>query len=159
METNYIPQRGVDFDDFVGLYGGEGYFHKALGLYNPEMRPIFCNANDKHSDDFIGISLTGFAKSNLGAVKVEKIIYPAKNFTADDLDRLFDKVELENGEAKYRAKSDLVFDEVYIRVCYKTPGKPCPEKDTMKWVAVVDGGEAIVLHGDRRVYQPKDAEE
>lgn len=154
MDANYIPQRGVDFDDFIGT----SYFAKSLKMRDPQMRPVFCPANDKHDDDFIGISLRGYADGEAGAVLKERIIYPAKNFTKDDLSRLFNKVELENGDVKYVPADNLSFDEVYVRVCYKTPGKPNPDKDNIKWVAAVDGGEAVVLHGERRVYTQKDAE-
>jgi len=155
METNYIPQRGVDFDDFIGTV----YFAAQKGLENVQFNPVFCPANDNHDDDFIGIGYSGYAtnatkREDMGKL-VQGIAYPAKNFTKEDLERLFDKVETENGEVHYRAKSSVKFDEVYIRVCYsQKEGK----EDTIKWVAAVDGGEAIVLHGDRRVYQPKDAE-
>jgi len=155
MDQNYVPQRGIDFDDFIGT----SYFNKSLKMSEPQMHPVFCGKNENHTDDFIGISLTGYANSDAGYVRKDRIIYPAKNFTAEDMKRIFDKVELENGEVKYVPAKNLSLDEVYIRVCYKTPGKPDPEKDTMKWVAAVDGGEAIVLHGERRVYQPKDAEQ
>jgi len=155
METNYIPQRGVDFDDFIGSV----YFAAQKGLENVQFKPVFCPANDKHDDDFIGISYSGYAtkaedRKDMGKL-VQGIAYPAKAATKEDIERLFDKIDLENGETAYRAKASVSLDEVYIRVCYaQSEGKA----DTIKWVAAVDGGEAIVLHGERRVYNPKDAE-
>ena len=154
MDNNYIPVRGYDFDDFVG----STYFDKSLKMRDPQMRFVFCKANKKHDDDYIGISLRGYADTEAGSMLKDKPIYPAKNFTKEDMDRIFEKVELEDGTVNYVQRKDLSIDEVFIRVCYKTPGKPNPEKDNIKWVAAVDGGEAVVLHGDRRVYTQKDAE-
>ena len=154
MNPNYIPQRGVDFDDFQGM----SYFAKSLKMSSPQLTPVFCGKNDKHDDDFIGISLSGYADSERGLIQTSRMIYPAKNFTQDDLTRLFDKVETKDGGVQYKPKSSLSLDEVFIRVCYKTPGKPNPEEDNMKWVVAVDGGEVFSLHGDRRVYVQKDAE-
>lgn len=152
MEQNYIPQRGVDFDDYIGT----SYFEKSLKMQAPQMIPVFCPANESHEDDFIGIRLSGYADSDKGLVQVTKMLYPAKNFTKEDLAKLFNEVKLEDGTKRYTPKSNGSFDEVYIRVCYsKQEGK----EDNIKWVAAVDGGEAVVLHGERRVYQPKDAEE
>lgn len=155
MVQDYIPQRGVDFDDFVGT----SYFEKSLKMQNPQMVPVYCPANDKHDDDFIGIRLSGYAMSDGGLKLVQRIIYPAKNRTDADVKRLFDATTLEDGTVKYTPKSSVSFDELYVRVCYKTQGQPNPEVDNIKWVAGVDGGEMITLTGDRRVYQPKDAEE
>ena len=155
MNQTFAPQRGVDFDDFIGT----SYFEKSLKLTNPQMVPVFCPKNDKHDDDFIGIRVSGYADSDRGLRSTVKMIYPAKDFTAADLDRLFEKVETENGTVHYRAKSSVSFDEVYVRVCYKTPGKPNPEEDNIKWVSAIDGGEVFYLHGERRVYNPKDAEQ
>jgi hypothetical protein len=156
METMYIPQRGVDFDDFIGSV----YFKEQKGLENVQLNPVFCPANDRHDDDFIGIQYSGYAvnaekKEDRGKL-IQGIAYPAKDFTTEDLNRLFDEVEDQNGGKHYRAKSSVKFDEIYIRVCYsQKEGKP----DTIKWVAAIDGGEAVVLHGDRRTYNPKDAEQ
>lgn len=157
METTFIPQRGVDFDDFIGSI----YFNDEKGLVNVSFLPVFCPANEKHSDDFVGISYQGYTtkavpeKGIKRGIWISGIMYPAKNFTKEDIDRLFDKVEAEDGTVQYRAKSSLAFDEVYIRVCYsKQEGK----EDNIKWVSAIDGGEVFVLHGDRRVYSPKDAE-
>lgn len=150
MNNNYIPQRGVDFDDFIGSI----YFKDQKGLENVQFKPVFCPANGKHDDDFIGLSYSGYDTIKTGKL-IQGIAYPSKNFTKDDLDRLFDKIEGKDGSVQYRAKSDLSFDEVYIRVCYsKEEGK----EDNIKWVAAVDGGEVFSLHGDRRVYVQKDAE-
>jgi hypothetical protein len=156
MNENYVPQRGVDFDDFIGTT----YFAEQKGLENINFNPVFCGKNENHDDDFIGIGYAGYAtraeKREDRGKYVEGIMYPSKHFTKEDLDRLFDKVELENGEVRYRAKNTVKFDQVYIRVCYsQREGKA----DTIKWVSAVDGGEVIVLHGDRRTYQPKDAEQ
>ena len=152
MNPTFVPQRGVDFDDYIGT----SYFEKTLKMLNPQMTPVFCAANENHSDDFIGIRLRGYADSEGGFIIKEKLLYPAKNFTEEDLKRLFDKVELEDGSTKYTAKTNLSLDEVYIRVCYsKQEGK----EDNIKWVSAIDGGEVFYLHGDRRVYNPKDAEQ
>ena len=87
---------------------------------------------------------------------VTGIMYPARNFTEKDVEKLFDAVEAEDGTVSYRLKGNVSLDEVYIRVCYaQTEGK----EDTIKWVAAVDGGEVFTLSGDRRVYNPKDAEQ
>lgn len=154
MNQNYVPQRGVDFDDFIGSI----YFEAQKGLENVQFKPVFCPANTKHDDDFIGISYSGYATKATGkdaGKLVQGIAYPAKNFTDADLERLFDKIEAKDGSVQYRAKSNLSFDEVYIRVCYsKDEGK----EDNIKWVAAVDGGEVFHLSGDRRVYVQKDAE-
>jgi len=150
MDNNYIPQRGVDFDDYIGSM----YFADRKGLENVQFTPVFCPANENHDDDFIGIRYSGYDTKKTGKL-VQGIAYPAKNFTDADLNKLFDKVETEDGEVHYSPKSSVSLDEVYIRVCYsKTEGK----EDNIKWVAGVDGGEMITLSGDRRVYQPKDAE-
>jgi len=150
MDNNYIPQRGVDFDDYIGSM----YFADQKGLENVQFTPVFCPANENHDDDFIGIRYSGYDTKKTGKL-VQGIAYPAKNFTDADLNKLFDKVETEDGEVHYSPKSSVSLDEVYIRVCYsKTEGK----EDNIKWVAGVDGGEMITLSGDRRVYQPKDAE-
>lgn len=150
MNSNYVPQRGVDFDDFIGSM----YFQSHLGLENPQMTPVFCPANEKHDDDFIGIRVTGYATKVDGKL-VELIVYPTKNFTPEDLDRLFDKRELEDGSVKYSPKSSASsLEEVYIRVCYGKDGK----KDNYKWVAAVNGGELFHLSGEKRTYVPKDAE-
>lgn len=151
MDTNYIPQRGVDFDDFIGSM----YFADQKGLENVQFTPVFCPANEHHDDDFIGIRYSGYDTRKTGKL-VQGIAYPAKNFTAEDLNKLFNKVELEDGSVRYVPKSTGGFDEVYIRVCYsKTEGK----EDNIKWVAAVDSGEMIALTGERRVYNPKDAEQ
>lgn len=152
MENNYIPQRGVDFDDFIGT----SYFKKSLKMSSPQLTPVFCPKNGKHDDDFIGINLSGYADSDRGLIQTSRIIYPAKNFTAEDLERLFDKNEAKDGTVAYRAKANVSLDEVFIRVCYKTPGKPNPEEDNIKWVVAVDHGESFALHGERRVYAPKE---
>jgi len=152
---NYIPQRGVDFDDFIGSM----YLANQKGLENVQLVPVFCPANDKHDDDFIGIRYQGYAtnadkKEDVGKL-VSDIMYPSKNYTKEDLERLFDKVEAEDGTIRYTPKSSVSFDEVYIRVCYsKKEGK----KDNIKWVSAIDGGEVFTLSGDRRAYNPKDAE-
>jgi len=155
MTANFIPERGIDFDDFIGTT----YFEKSLKINAPQMIPVFCGKNDNHDDDFIGIRLSGYADTERGSIQTSRVLYPAKEFTKADLERLFDAVTTEDGKVHYHPKSSVSFDEVYIRVCYKTPGQPNPAVDNIKWVAAVDGGEAIVLHGDRRVYNPKDAEE
>lgn len=153
METNYIPQRGVDFDDFIGSI----YFENQKGLVNATFTPVFCPANDKHNDDFIGVRYQGYATKASGkdaGKLIQGIAYPARECTEADVNALFDKVETETGIV-YRPKSDLALDELYIRVCYsQTPDK----EDNIKWVAAVSGGEVITLHGDRRRYQPADAE-
>lgn len=151
MNENFIPQRGVDFDDFIGTT----YFDKTLKMKNPQMVPVFCPKNANHDDDFIGIRVNGYADSDKGSVMVSKILYPAKQFTADDLKRLFTKTEGEDGTVHYSPKSNLSFDEVYIRVCYSHDEN---KEDNIKWVSAIDGGEVVVLHGERRVYNPKDAE-
>lgn len=155
MNDNYIPQRGVDFDDFIGSI----YFENQKGLENVQFTPVFCPANANHDDDFIGIRYSGYATKAKGkdaGKLIQGIAYPAKNFSSEDLTRLFDKVEAEDGAVSYRPKSSISFDEVYVRVCYaQSEGK----EDTIKWVAAVDGGEVIALHGDRRRYTPKDAEQ
>lgn len=149
MDQNYIPQRGVDFDDFIGSI----YLRSKLGLEAPQFTPVFCPANENHDDDFIGIRISGYATKTDGKL-VEKIAYPSKNFTKEDLDKLFNKVETEDG-VRYTVKSSVSsLDEVYLRVCYGKDGK----KDNFKWVAGVANGELFHLSGDRRVYQPKDAE-
>ena len=149
MNQNYIPQRGVDFDDFIGSI----YLRNRMGLESPQFTPVFCPANANHDDDFIGIRISGYATKEDGKL-VQEIAYPAKNFTKDDLDKLFNKVETEDG-VKYTVKSSAsALDEVYIRVCYGKDGK----KDNLKWVAAVSGGEVFHLSGDRRTYQPKDGE-
>ena len=152
-----MPQRGVDFDDFIGTV----YLEDELGLDNVQMIPVYCPANDNHDDDFIGIRYQGYSKKAVPEKNIKRgqlisnIMYPAKDFTEEDVLRLFDKVETEEGSVHYSPKSSVCFDEVYIRVCYSKD----PEKaDNIKWVAAVDGGEAIVLHGDRRVFISKDAE-
>lgn len=152
-QTNYIPQRGIDFDDFIG----SKYFEAEKQIDNLQLNPVFCGANENHSDDFIGIAYKGYQTRGNGKL-IEGIMYPSKNFTQEDLDRLFDKVSLEDGTVKYVPSKNLSLNQVYIRVCYKTPGKPNPATDTIKWVAAVDGGEVFALHGDRRRYQPKNAE-
>ena len=154
MDQNYIPVRGYDFDDFIGT----SYFEKSLKMRNPQMSPVFCGANDKHDDDFIGIRLSGYANTEAGMKQTSRILYPAKNFTSEDLARLFDKVEGEGGVVRYAPKANLTFDEVFVRVCYKAPGKPNPDEDNLKWVVAIDGGEQVALHGDRRKYVAKDAE-
>ena len=156
MNQNYIPQRGVDFDDFIGTL----YFANQKGLENVQFTPVYCPANDKHDDDFIGIRYSGYAtnaakREDMGKL-VQGIAYPARNFTEKDVEKMFDKVEGENGVVIYRPKANVTFDEVYVRVCYaQTEGK----EDSIKWVAAVDGGEVITLSGDRRTYNPKDAEQ
>lgn len=154
MNKDYVPQRGVDFDDYIGTT----YFEKSLKMSNPQLTPVYCKANGKHDDDFIGINLSGYADTDRGSVSTSRILFPAKNFTEADLSRLFSKVTGEDGTVQYRAKNNLSLDEVFIRVCYKTPGKPNPEKDNIKWVAAIDGGEMFSLSGDKRSYVPKDAE-
>lgn len=156
MERNYIPQRGVDFDDFIGTT----YFENHIGLERPQMVPVFCPKNGNHDDDFIGIRVSGYAtkaknEEDMGKL-VQLIVYPTKEATEADIDRLFKKVEAEDGTVKYLPKeSASSLDEVYIRVCYsKEEGKA----DNLKWVAAVNGGELFHLSGERRVYQPKDAE-
>jgi len=150
MNANGIPERGIDFDDFIGSM----YFSDQKGLENVQFTPVYCPANEKHDDDFVGIRYSGYDTRKTGKL-IQGIAYPAKNFTAEDIERLFTKVELENGEVKYVPKSSASLDEVYVRVCYsKQEGK----EDNIKWVAAVDGGEVLVLHGDRRTYNPKDAE-
>ena len=154
MNENFMPQRGVDFDDFIGTL----YFKNQIGLENVQMIPVFCPANEKHDDDFVGIRVQGYAtkaerREDVGKL-VSKILYPAKTFTEEDLKRLFDKIETEDGNVHYSPKSSVSFDEVYIRVCYSKSDK----EDNLKWVAAVDGGEVIALHGDRRKYVAKDAE-
>ena len=155
MNQNYIPQRGVDFDDYMGSI----FFAEQKGLDNAKFTPVFCPANDKHDDDFIGIRYSGYAtkaKGKEAGKLVQGIMYPARECAEKDIDRLFDKVEDENGNVQYRPKSSVTFDEVYIRVCYaQTEGK----EDSIKWVVAVDGGEAITLSGDRRRYTPRDAEQ
>jgi len=153
MDNNVIPQRGVHFDDFIGTM----YLKDQKGLENVQLTPVFCGANDKHDDDFVGIRYSGYDTVKTGKLQ-EGIMYPAKNFTAKDLDRLFTKVEAEDGTIQYRPKASLSLDEVYIRVCYKTPGKSDPDKDNLKWVAAIDGGEVFALSGEKRTYVPKDAE-
>lgn len=158
MNANNIPERGIDFDDFIGTM----YLEDEKGLENVQMIPVFCPANEKHDDDFVGIRYQGYSTKEVPSKKVRRgqlisgIIYPAKNFTAEDLERLFVKVEMEDGTVHYSPNPAVSFDEVYIRVCYS---KSEDKEDTLKWVAAVDGGEAVVLHGDRRAYNPKDAEE
>lgn len=149
MNENYIPQRGVDFDDFIGSM----YFKNEKGLENVQFTPVFCGANANHDDDFIGLRYSGYDTVKTGKL-VQGIAYPAKNFTKEDLERLFDKVETEEGSV-YRPKTNLSLDEVYIRVCYS---KDADKEDNIKWVAAVDGGEVFALHGDRRKYVVKDAE-
>jgi len=155
MNENYIPQRGVDFDDFIG----SEYFDAQKGLANVKFTPVFCPANENHSDDFIGIRYTGYAtnairREDRGKL-MDGIMYPAKNFTKEDMERLFDDVKQADGTVKKVCKRDISLDEVYIRVCYsKKEGKA----DNIKWVAAVEGGEVLALHGERRVYQPTDAE-
>lgn len=149
MTTNNIPERGIDFDDFIGSM----YFKDQMGLENVQFTPVFCPANSNHDDDFIGVRYQGYDTKKTGKL-IQGIAYPAKNFTAEDKERLFDKVETEEGPV-YRTKANLSLDEVYIRVCYsKKEGK----SDNIKWVAAVDGGEVFALHGDRRKYVEKDAE-
>lgn len=150
MNQNYIPQRGVDFDDFIGSL----FFKAEKGMDNVQFTPVFCGANGKHDDDFIGIRYQGYQTKGNGKL-VQGIMYPSKNFTKEDLERLFVKTETEDGSVVYRAKSNLTLDEVYIRVCYSHDEE---KEDNIKWVAAVDGGEVFALHGDRRVYTPKDAE-
>lgn len=179
MNENYIPQRGVDFDDYAGtLY----FASKRFGISNVQLNPLFCGKNGKHDDDFIGISYSGYRdgafvdvngkEHKADGLLIQGIMYPAKNFTAEDLSRMFDKVELEDGEVKYTPKSNIRFDEVFIRVCYaieeservrkiKAEAKhtlSIGELDNLKWVAGVDGGEVVALHGDRRKFAVKDAE-
>lgn len=151
MNQNYVPQRGVDFDDFIGsLFLKEHY-----GLTSPQFTPVFCPANANHDDDFIGIRISGYATKGDGKL-VEKIAYPSKNFTKEDVERIFDKTVLEDGTVRYSPKNVMsALDELYIRVCYsKEEGK----EDNLKWVAGIAGGEVFRLSGERRVYQPKDAE-
>ena len=144
MEANYIPQRGIDFDDFIASI----YLSNTYGLENVQFVPRLCLANDNHEDDFIGIFYSGYDTKKTGKL-VQGIMFPTKTFTPDDLNRLFDKVETEEGIV-YRPKSDLTLDEVYVRVCYsKTEGKA----DTIKWVSAVDGGELFSLHGEKRIYK------
>ena len=155
MNQNYIPQRGVDFDDFIGTI----FFSEQKGLENVQFTPVYCPANDKHDDDFIGIRYSGYATKAKGkdaGKLVQGIAYPAKQFTAEDVAKLFDKIEGEGGVVAYRPKSTVTFDEVYIRVCY---AQDADKEDNIKWVAGVDGGEVITLHGDRRRYTPRDAEQ
>ena len=138
---------------------GSLYFKSEKKIENVQLSPVFCPKNDNHDDDFIGIHYQGYQTRGNGKL-VEGIMYPAKNFTAEDKERLFDKIDTKEGTV-YRAKSNLSLDEVFIRVCYKTPGTPNPDKDNIKWVAAVDGGEVFALHGDRRKYvvkETKDAE-
>ena len=147
-KTNYIPQRGVDFDDFIGT----SYLKKSLKMSAPQLVPVYCPANDKHSDAFIGVRVQGYADSDQGMKQISRIMFPTRNFTEEDLNRLFVKTELEDGTVRYSAAENFSFDEVYVRVCYKTPGKPNPDEDNLKWVAAIDGGEVIALHGDKRRY-------
>lgn len=179
MNKNSMPQRGVDFDDYAGtkLFASDRF-----GLSNVNFTPIFCGANENHDDEFIGISYSGYRMENFLGIDgkmhssdgllIQGIIYPSKAFTEDDLERLFDTVETDSGDTKYVLKADIRLDEAFVRVCYaledservaklKKEAKhtlSIGELDNLKWVAVVDGGEAIVLHGDRRQYIAKDAE-
>ena len=151
MNQTFVPQRGVDFDDFIGSM----YFADQKGLENVQFTPVFCPANENHDDDFVGIRYSGYDTKKTGKL-VQGIMYPAKNFTEEDLERLFTKTDLKDGSVKYTAKTNLSLDEVYIRVCYsKQEGK----EDNIKWVSAIDGGEVFYLHGERRVYNPKDAEQ
>jgi hypothetical protein len=180
MKENTLPQRGVDFDDYVGsMYFASDRF----GLTNVQLKPVFCPANDNHDDDFVGIQYSGYRTepfidadgvSHKGdGLLIQGIAYPAKNFVDGDLDRLFDTTELQNGDVKHTAKSSISFDEFYVRACYPQEGSKRVERikseakrvlslgelDNLKWVAAMEGGEAIVLHGDVRKYNVKDAEE
>ena len=151
MNQTFVPQRGADFDDYIGSM----YFADQKGLENVQFTPVFCHANENHDDDFVGIRYSGYDTKKTGKL-FQGIMYPAKNFTKEDLERLFTKTDLEDGSVKYTAKTNLSLDEVYIRVCYsKQEGK----EDNIKWVSAIDGGEVFYLHGERRVYNPKDAEQ
>jgi len=142
--STYVPQRGIDFDDFIGT----NYFAKRLGLENVQFRPVLVKANDKH-EDFIGIGWSGYDTVGDGIYK-SGLMFPTKNFTEADVKRLFNKVETEEGVV-YQPKADLAIDQVYIRVCYSRE----PEKaDTIKWVSAVEGGELFTLSGEKRVYVP-----
>lgn len=150
METKVNVTRGIDFDDFVG----SSYFEKSLKMSAPQLLPVFCPANSEHDDDFIGIVLSGYADSEQGLKQTSRMLFPAKQATAEDIADLFDKVELEDGSVKLVAKP-IAIDEIFIRVCYKVSGEPNPELDSIKWVSFVRDGELVTLSGDKRVYKAK----
>ena len=160
---NNIPERGVDYDDFKGFI----YLEDEKGLSNVQIAPRFCPANENHGDDFIGLAYGGYSTKDIpeSGIKrgqyVDDIMYPTRNFTEADLNALFNKVELETGDVKYTPKTDILFSELFVRVCYKTPNKPNPKEDTIKWAGFTDGntGELFTLSGPRRQFKKKDAEQ
>lgn len=150
METKVTVVRGYDFDDFIG----SSYFEKSLKMSAPQLTPVYCKANAEHDDDFVGIVVSGYADSDQGEKQVSRMMFPTKLATKEDLNELFDEVPLQDGTTKLVAKQ-VALDEIFIRVCYKTPGEPNPEVDSIKWVSFVKDGELCSLNGAKREYKKK----
>ena len=151
MAEKYVPTRGFDFDDFVGT----SYFEKSMKIKSPALVPVFSGANDKHEEDLVCFRLTGYAETEQGLKQTERMIFPVRKATDEDINGLFKTIELEDGNKRLVANDTSSLAEVYIRVCYKTPGTPNPDEDNLKWVVAVNSnGESVILHGDKIVYKP-----
>ena len=135
----------VTYVDYVA-----SLYMKAAGVANFKVTPKYAPATDKMSEPTILMHVDGIQPETGRIVNLD--MFARNNFTEEDLDKLFEKVEDKDGKVTYKPKSigDFHFRVGYLPL-FDDLGKPCGFREGKpKWIAYIKDGNVVTLSGEKR---------
>lgn len=131
-------------------------------IMNPQFRFVMVPKSDTNDSDLICVSATGFT---LRGKQKSILLFPTREFTDEDVKAIFKVETAEDGTKRYVPK--VIPTKVYGTVSYADHNLDFHESAndwTYKWMSAVqvlenESQDIIVLHGDKRTWNSKDAEQ